>query len=330
MDNAVAGKYAPISYHVGAEHLAFFNTATARPWGKATPGMGEPAPVGGVGDDVPPAAPTFAAVVAQRAAAVLIADPELGVDFSRVLHGSESIVLHEPILAGDELTALPGVKRLVERGPLRTLASRTEVHGPRGLAAVVESTLAVMPPAPAAGAGEQGTAAGTAGPESAEGTAAPEGAQEAQHVAPWQASGQSLAEWSLTPPELEAVEVEGADFAFRVVLSLTDLVRYAGASRDFNPIHHNPAVAKGAGLPGVIAHGMLTLALVASAVESYAGCGKVKELRASFSGMVVVDPVQGAELLISGERGEGGKVTLNVTSGGKPVLSRASAVVAEG
>lgn len=337
MDNSALPSYAPISYDVGVEHLAAFNTATARPCGMAAPGMGEPAPlhpVTGV-DDAPPAAPTFAAVVAQRAAAVLIADPRLGIDFSRVLHGSESIELHEPILAGDRLTVIPGVKRVVERGPMRTLASRTEVHGPRGLAAVVESTLAVMPPAqvePATGGAAQpgGAVEELPAPSSPSATSpqATSGHAGAAQTQDTQAAVGNLAQWSLVPPALEATEVEGADFAFRVRLTLTDLVRYAGTSRDFNPIHHNPAVAKAAGLPGVIAHGMLTLALVASSLEAYAGIGAVRQLRASFSGMVVVDPVRGAELTISGQRGEDGKVTLNVTCAGRDVLARASAKLA--
>lgn len=329
MDNSSLPTYAPISYHVGVEHLASFNTATARPWGQAAPGMGEPAPLHPVAgmDDVPPAAPTFAAVVAQRAAAVLIADPQLGIDFSRVLHGSESIELHEPIRAGDQLTVLPGVKRVVERGPLRTLASRTEVRGPRGLAAVVESTLAVMPPAqPAPAAAAAALQPADAAPAQPGG--APAGAAQTAAAQAVQETEANLAQWSLVPPTLEPAEVEGADFAYRVRLTLTDLVRYAGASRDFNPIHHNPAVAKAAGLPGVIAHGMLTLALVASSLEAHAGLGKVRQLRANFSGMVVVDPVRGAELTISGQRGEDGKVTLSVTCAGRDVLARASALLA--
>ena len=56
---------------------------------------------------------------------------------------------------------------------------------------------------------------------------------------------------------------------FRVTRA--DLVRYAGASGDFNPIHWSDRVATSVGLPGVIAHGMFTMALAARAVDGWAG-----------------------------------------------------------
>src|SRR3546814_18291372 len=57
-------------------------------------------------------------------------------------------------------------------------------------------------------------------------------------------------------------------------ITRADLVRYAGASGDFNPIHWNDRIATMVGLPGVIAHGMFTMALVASAVDEWAGAGR--------------------------------------------------------
>ena len=56
---------------------------------------------------------------------------------------------------------------------------------------------------------------------------------------------------------------------FRVTRA--DLVRYAGASGDFNPIHWSDRVATGVGLPGVIAHGMFTMALAGRAVTGWVG-----------------------------------------------------------
>ena len=85
------------------------------------------------------------------------------------------------------------------------------------------------------------------------------------------------------------------------------LIKYAGASGDFNPIHTIDEAAEEAGLPGVIAHGMLTLATVGLLFSPYLEHGYVKELRARFSGMVFV----GDELAIGGratgseEAGEG-------------------------
>jgi len=66
-----------------------------------------------------------------------------------------------------------------------------------------------------------------------------------------------------------------------------DLVRYAGASGDFNPIHWNDEVAKAVGLPGVIAHGMFSMAVAARMVAAYAGDpAAVKRLKVRFSAMI--------------------------------------------
>ena len=68
-----------------------------------------------------------------------------------------------------------------------------------------------------------------------------------------------------------------------------DLVRYAGASGDFNPIHWNDRTARAVGLPGVIAHGMYTMALAGRAVTAWAGVGVVVEYGVRFA-----KPVRGA------------------------------------
>ena len=114
-----------------------------------------------------------------------------------------------------------------------------------------------------------------------------------------------------------------------------DLVRYAGASGDFNVIHWNERVAREVGLPGVIAHGMLTAGIAARAVTSWAGDpGALVEYSVRFSRPVVVpDDADGAELTVRGRVAallDGGRVRvdLTVTSGGEKVLSLARAVVA--
>jgi acyl dehydratase len=66
-----------------------------------------------------------------------------------------------------------------------------------------------------------------------------------------------------------------------------DLVRYAGASGDFNPIHWNDDVAKAVGLPGVIAHGMYSMAIAARMISAWAGDpAALKRLRVRFSAMI--------------------------------------------
>lgn len=65
-------------------------------------------------------------------------------------------------------------------------------------------------------------------------------------------------------------------------LTRTDLVRYAGASGDFNPLHHDPEYAARSGLPDVMAHGMLTAGLLASALTRWFGPGSVLGLSVRF------------------------------------------------
>jgi acyl dehydratase len=112
-----------------------------------------------------------------------------------------------------------------------------------------------------------------------------------------------------------------------------DLVRYAGASGDRNPIHWSDRVATSVGLPGVIAHGMYTMALAGRAVESWAGGpGRVRELGCKFTKPVVVpDDDTGVVVRVAGTvtRVEDGAATvsLEVTCGGQKVLGMPKAVV---
>ena len=114
-----------------------------------------------------------------------------------------------------------------------------------------------------------------------------------------------------------------------------DLVKYAGASGDFNVIHWNERLAKSVGLPDVIAHGMFTMAQAGRYVTELAGGdpGAVLEFGVRFSAMVVVpDDDTGAMIEVSGtiaERLDGNRVAVNITarSGGAKVLTRARAVV---
>jgi acyl dehydratase len=112
-----------------------------------------------------------------------------------------------------------------------------------------------------------------------------------------------------------------------------DLVRYAGASGDRNPIHWSDRVATSVGLPGVIAHGMYTLALAARALDTWAGApGRVVELGCKFTKPVVVpDDDTGVEVVVRGTVSEvtdaGAHITLEVTCGGEKVLGRPRAVL---
>jgi acyl dehydratase len=114
-----------------------------------------------------------------------------------------------------------------------------------------------------------------------------------------------------------------------------DLIRYAGASGDFNVIHWNERVALEVGLPGVIGHGMLTMAKAAQYVVDWAGDpGAVVDLGVQFSNPVVVpDDEKGADVELSGrveevdEESGTATVILSAVCGGQQVLRNARAVV---
>lgn len=69
-------------------------------------------------------------------------------------------------------------------------------------------------------------------------------------------------------------------------ITRTDLVRYAGASGDFNPLHHDHAFATDAGLPDVMAHGMLSAGLLGSALTRWFGPGNVRHYAVRFKSPV--------------------------------------------
>ncbi len=136
---------------------------------------------------------------------------------------------------------------------------------------------------------------------------------------------------------LRAADVEvGTELPEQVHrVTRADLVRYAGASGDLNPIHWSDRVATGVGLPGVIAHGMLTMGLAARAVTDWAGDpAALVGYQVRFGRPVVVpDDDTGAEVTVRGRVGavlDDGRVRvdLTVTSGGEKVLSLARATVA--
>lgn len=112
------------------------------------------------------------------------------------------------------------------------------------------------------------------------------------------------------------------------------LKKYADASGDQNPIHQDEAFAKSVGLPDVIAHGMLTMALVGKYVSDWAGGpATVKEFSARFVKPVIVPANKKVDLTVSATVAEveGGNVRLNInaTSEGVKVLGMAKALVAK-
>jgi acyl dehydratase len=139
-------------------------------------------------------------------------------------------------------------------------------------------------------------------------------------------------------PAYDEVEV-GAELPARTFpITRLDLVRYCGASGDFNIIHWNERIAKAVGLPDVIAHGMYTMAVAGRVVTDWAGDpGAVESYGVRFSRPVVVpDDDRGTALTVTGtveEKLDGGRVAVALTAtvgegdDAQKVLTQARAVV---
>lgn len=118
-------------------------------------------------------------------------------------------------------------------------------------------------------------------------------------------------------------------------LTRDSLVRYAGASGDFNPIHYRDDVAREVGLPGVLAHGMLTMGFAVQPVVDWVGDPRrVVDYQVRFTRPVVVDPENGAEVTVVAKVGqldsEAGvaRIDLTVKVGDDTVLGKAQVRVA--
>jgi len=113
------------------------------------------------------------------------------------------------------------------------------------------------------------------------------------------------------------------------------LKQYADASGDHNPIHQDEAFAKSVGLPDVIAHGMLTMALAGKYISDWAGGPQnVKEFSARFTKPVIVPAGKNVDLTVSAiiteVTGTGVRLEISATSQGVKVLGMAKAFVVQG
>ncbi|AZI58719.1 dehydratase [Nakamurella antarctica] len=133
----------------------------------------------------------------------------------------------------------------------------------------------------------------------------------------------------------ESVPVGTALPSLNLTVDRAQLVRYAGASGDFNPIHFNQRIAEAVGLPNVIAHGMLTMALSARIVTGWIGDpSAVRDLSVRFTRPVIVpDDDHGAALEISAVVGavdaqaRTARVDITAKFEGQTVLGKARCVV---
>ncbi|NMR18848.1 MaoC family dehydratase N-terminal domain-containing protein [Cellulomonas fimi] len=139
---AYAGREYPpnLAYEVGREKIREFADAV----GASHPAHRDPEAARALGYPDVIAPPTFAVVVAQRAESQLIADPEAGIDFTRVVHADERFTHHRPIHAGDRLVTVLHVDSVVERAGLAMVTTRAEIAADDGApVATVVSTLAI-------------------------------------------------------------------------------------------------------------------------------------------------------------------------------------------
>ena len=135
-------------------------------------------------------------------------------------------------------------------------------------------------------------------------------------------------------PTLDSLTVGDVVAGGSFTLTRDSLVRYAGASGDFNPIHYRDDVAASVGLPGVLAHGMLTMGIAVQPVVDWAGDpARVVDYQVRFTRPVPVDGTDGAVITVSAKVGALdvdaaiARIDLTVTYNDQTVLGKAQARV---
>lgn len=139
----------------------------------------------------------------------------------------------------------------------------------------------------------------------------------------------------MTTAPVTALEVGTVVAEREVHITRDSLVRYAGASGDFNPIHYRDDVAARVGLPGVLAHGMLTMGLAVETIVEWLGdSGRIAEYGVRFTRPVVVAAEEGAELTVVAKVGavddDTARIDLTVSHGDTVVLGKAQVRVRTG
>jgi acyl dehydratase len=95
-------------------------------------------------------------------------------------------------------------------------------------------------------------------------------------------------------------------------LTRTDLVRYAGASGDFNPMHHDEVLATSAGLPSVFGHGMFTMGILGTALTNWVGVGNLADFSVRFTKQTWPNEVLRTRIRVTGKRTEGDRRLLDL------------------
>jgi acyl dehydratase len=119
------------------------------------------------------------------------------------------------------------------------------------------------------------------------------------------------------------------------VLTRTDLVMYAGASGDFNPMHHDEVKAKEAGLPSVFGHGMFSAGLVGKALTDYVGVGNLRRFKMRFTKQTWPGNTLTTKITVTDKRKEDGESLLDLECAllndeGQPVIQGEAVAAIDG
>jgi acyl dehydratase len=132
----------------------------------------------------------------------------------------------------------------------------------------------------------------------------------------------------------ESVQVGDEAPVISHALTRTDLVKYAGASGDFNPMHHDEVAAQAAGQPSVFGHGMFSMGILGTALTDYVGIGNVRRYQVRFARQTWPDEVLSSKIVVTGKResSDGQKlidlaVTLSNADGEDKLVGEATAVL---
>jgi 3-hydroxybutyryl-CoA dehydratase len=236
------------------------------------------------------AAPTFTMAAGAEAVERLVADV-LHLDRARTVHGEQAFAFLAPVRAGMMLAAradlVSETVKLGSGGAMRVLVVATTYGDAATGTVLVRETMTMI--------------------EKAESATPP-------HPGPEHPQGER--EVPDNPRDADGTVVFGP-------VTRTDLVRYAGASGDFNPLHHDAGFARTAGLPDVMAHGMYSAGLVASHLQRWFGAEALSRYAVRFRRPVW----PGDRPVLHLDTRDGGDLTLSLRRGAEVVLSATATII---
>ena len=251
MNRELVGQtYPPTIHRVTADAIAAYARAT----NEENPRYFEAEVEGGI-----VASPLFSVVVYPAALGPVIGDRELGIDFERALHGEQDMRFHAAIRPGDSISTAARIAAIEAKGSGETLSIELASQNQHGTP--VETTLFTL-----FVRGEPGAENGSPSEAPSEADDALRGTEEVPRLTEEALRG--LADPRRRGPFARVTQFLDDDQTFR----------YAEASGDRTPIHLDDAIARKAGLPGIIGHGLCTMAFVSRALVDTLGGGEPERL----------------------------------------------------